>query len=145
MQAVLIALPDGPLIVAAGGIATGTQIASILTMGADGVVLGTRFLFTHECGWSPEKKEVLINADLSSTTRSLAFDEVNKTMGWPDKCDGRAIANKIMDDHKEGLALDERLQRFEESAAKGEKDRLVVWAGVGAGLTNEIKNAELRF
>lgn len=108
------------------------------------MVLGTRFLFTHECGWPPEKKSVLVEANLSSTTRSMAFDEVNKTMGWPDKCDGRAVANKIMDDYKEGLGLEERLQRFDEAATKGEKDRLVVWAGIGVGLTNEIKNAAVR-
>ncbi|KAJ3490688.1 hypothetical protein NLI96_g1250 [Meripilus lineatus] len=141
LQAVLTAIPNGPLIVAAGGIATGAQIASLLTMGADGVVLGTRFLFTHECGWSPAKKGVIVSADLSATTRNMAFDEVNKSMGWPEGCDGRAVANKIIDDQKEGLSLEERLKRFDESAAKGETDRLVVWAGIGVGLTKEIKNA----
>lgn len=144
LQAVLTAIPNGPLIVAAGGIATGAQIASLLTMGADGVVLGTRFLFTHECGWSPAKKGVIVSADLSATTRNMAFDEVNKSMGWPEGCDGRAVANKIIDDQKEGLSLEERLKRFDESAAKGETDRLVVWAGIGVGLTKEIKNAAVR-
>jgi nitronate monooxygenase len=46
-----------------------------------------------------------------------------------------------MDDVEEGLSLDERLRRFDESKEKGEDDRLVIWAGVGAGLTNEIMPA----
>lgn len=132
---------NGPLIVAAGGIATGAQIAALLAMGADGVALGTRLLFTHECGWSSDKKQVLVDADLNDTTRSMAFDEVNKTMGWPDKCDGRAISNHIIRDAEEGLGLHERMERFDASAKNGEKDRMVVWCGVGVGLTKEIKSA----
>ncbi|KAK7681533.1 hypothetical protein QCA50_015265 [Cerrena zonata] len=137
--AVIDALPNGPLIVAAGGIATGAQIAALLAMGADGVALGTRFLFTPECQMPEAKKQMLIDADLHSTTRGMAFDEVMKFFGWPKDCDGRAIRNKIVSDVEEGLTLEERTQRFQESAQKGEKDRLVVWAGVGVGLTNEIK------
>jgi len=142
VQAVLKAIPrNGPFIIAAGGISTGAQIAGLLTMGVDGVVLGTRFLFTPECTMPEDKRQVLLEADLNATTRSMAFDEVNRTMGWPDKCDGRAINNSIIKDSQQGLSLDERLKLYDESAKNGEKDRLVVWAGVGAGLTNEIKPA----
>ncbi|KAJ7654072.1 hypothetical protein DFH06DRAFT_1203584 [Mycena polygramma] len=131
----------GPLVVAAGGISTGAQIAALLTMGADGVVLGTRFLFTPECQYSPEKKEALIKADIGSTIRATAFDEVNRSNSWPPNCDGRAISNEIVHDWKAGLTLEERIAKVEESAAKGDDSRLVVWAGVGVGLTNEIKGA----
>ncbi|KAJ7779282.1 hypothetical protein B0H14DRAFT_3507849 [Mycena olivaceomarginata] len=107
----------GPLIVAAGGVSTGAHNASLLTMGADGVVLGTRFLFT------PESE----------------YNDVSRSNGRPLNCNGRTISNKIMDDYKAGLTLDERLEKFNESARDGDESRLVVWAGVGAGLTNEIK------
>ncbi|KAJ6589396.1 hypothetical protein B0H19DRAFT_1058416 [Mycena capillaripes] len=136
LQAVLTALPAGSLVVAAGGISSGAQIASLLTMGAHGVVLGTRFLFT------PEKKprsSALLRAGLDATVRTLAFDEVGRTMGWPDKHDGRGLRNKIIKDVEAGLSLEERLALFDESAQNGEEDRLIVWAGVGAGMTNEIK------
>ncbi|KAJ6513712.1 2-nitropropane dioxygenase [Mycena vitilis] len=134
--------PNGaPLVVAAGGISTGAQIAALLTMGADGVVLGTRFLFTPECQYSLEKKEALIQADIGSTLRATVFDEVNRSNSWPPNCDGRAISNEIVHDWKAGLTLEERIAKVEESAAKGDDSRLVVWAGVGVGLTNEIKGA----
>ncbi|KAF8188846.1 2-nitropropane dioxygenase [Mycena galopus ATCC 62051] len=132
---------SNPLIIAAGGISTGAQIAALLTQGADGVVCGTRFLFTPECAYIPAKKQAIINADLKATVRAMAFDEVGRTMGWPQKCDGRAIANGIMDDYKAGLSLEERLAKFDESARNGDDSRLVVWAGVGVGLTSEIKGA----
>ncbi|KAG6849924.1 hypothetical protein H0H93_003635 [Arthromyces matolae] len=142
--AVKRALPDGPLIVAAGGISTGEQIAALLTLGADGVVLGTRFLFTHECIYSSAQKEVLVRSGLNSTVRTLAFDEVGRTNFWPPKHDGRAVTNNIIRDVEEGLSLEERLKRFDESAASGDTSRLIIWAGVGTGLTNSITSARVR-
>ncbi|KAG6872179.1 hypothetical protein C0995_012244, partial [Termitomyces sp. Mi166 len=140
-QAVKTAIPKGPLIVATGGISTGSQIAALLTMGADGVALGTRFLFTTECIYSPEQKAVLIQAGLNATVRTLAFDEVFRTNMWPPKHNGRAIANQIIRDVEEGLSLDERIKKYDESAASGDISRLIVWAGVGVGLTNSITSA----
>lgn len=129
------------MIVAAGGVSTGSQVAALLTMGAAGVVLGTRFLFSTECIYPPEKKEILIQADLNATVRTLAFDEVGRTMGWPLNNDGRAIANDIIQDVKDGFDLEERLRKFDESAKNGDSSRLIVWAGIGVGLTDKISSA----
>jgi nitronate monooxygenase len=144
LQAVLTAIPDGPVVIAAGGVSTGAQIAALLTQGAAGVVLGTRFLFTPECQYSSAMKEVLVSSDFNATERSLVFDEVNQTMGWPEGINGRAIANDIVRDYLEGAVLDERVKRHDESKAKGEKNRLVIWAGIGAGMTNELKSTTVR-
>jgi len=134
IEAVKQAVPIGPLIVAAGGISTGAQIAGLLTIGVAGVILGTRFLFTHECVYSPTQKDALIKAGLTSSVRSLAFDEVGRTK-WPPNHDGRALANKIVEDEKEGLDYEARLKRYDESKAAGDLSRLIVWAGAGVGLT----------
>ncbi|KAJ6575599.1 2-nitropropane dioxygenase [Mycena vulgaris] len=139
LQAVLRDIQPGPFILAAGGISTGAQIASLLTMGADDAVLGTRFLFTPECEYSPAKKDVLAKAGLDATVRTLAFDEVGRTNGWPPNHNGRAISNEIMADLKAGLSLDERIERFDQSALNGDTSRLIICAGVGAGLTSDIK------
>ncbi|KAH8106282.1 2-nitropropane dioxygenase [Cristinia sonorae] len=142
VQSIKAALgPNGPPVLAAGAVTTGAQVAALLTLGADGVVCGTRFLFTPECCYTDAMKEVLVDADLQATKRSLCFDDAGRTNGWPPLHDGRAIANKIWDDFSEGLSMEERHKRFDASAAKGEKDRLVIWAGVGAGLVKEIKPA----
>ncbi|KAK7007650.1 Nitronate monooxygenase [Favolaschia claudopus] len=133
---------EKPLIMAAGAISTGAQIAGLLSMGADGVVLGTRFLFTPECSYGAAQKQALLDADHNSTARTAAFDEVLKLNNWPPNCNGRAISNKIIDDVKAGLGLEERIQKFEESKrSDSDTSRLVVWAGSGVGMTNEIKGA----
>lgn len=113
----------------------------MLTLGADGVLLGTRLLFTPESGYTPVQKEILLEADLDATRRGMCFDEVTHMMGWPPGIDGRAIANGIWRDYEAGLDLDERIRLFDAGRAAGEKERTLVWAGVGAGLTNEIKGA----
>ncbi|KAJ7579244.1 2-nitropropane dioxygenase [Mycena floridula] len=49
LQDILAVIPsDGPPIVAAGGITTGKDVARMLALGVHGVVLGTRFLYTHD-------------------------------------------------------------------------------------------------
>jgi nitronate monooxygenase len=143
LQAVLdeIKSNGGPLVLAAGGISTGAQIAALLTMGADGVVLGTRFLFTPESKYTDAQKKVLLQADLGATVRTLAYDEVGRTNGWPPNFNGRAISNEVMTDYKAGLSLEERIKKFDENSRNGDDSRLVIWAGVGVGLTSEINGA----
>src|SRR5262249_46086546 len=50
-------------VVAAGGIATGAQLAAALLMGAEGVLLGTRFLATAESPWPPSYKRAIVESD----------------------------------------------------------------------------------
>ena len=138
---VLAALPNGPPIVAAGGIATGAQVASVLALGASGALLGTRLLFTTECGYTPEQKELLKQAKLGSTKRGMCFDEVNRTLGWPAGVDGQALATGIWTDFEEGLSVEERQNLYDAGKASGNTERLLVWAGAGAGLTHEFKSA----
>ncbi|KAG6915436.1 hypothetical protein DXG01_011466 [Tephrocybe rancida] len=140
LQAVLHAIPSGPVILAAGGIATGTQSAAILVMGADGVVLGSRLLCTPECEYSNEMKQEILNAGLNATARSYAFDDAARTRFWPEGIDGRAIANDVLVDFEQGLDLDARLKKVDEAKAKGERSRIVVWAGAGIGFVNDEKD-----
>ncbi|KAJ7137033.1 hypothetical protein C8R44DRAFT_869117 [Mycena epipterygia] len=74
----------------------------------------------------------------------MAFDKVGRTNAWSPKCDGRGISNGIMDDYNVGLSIEERTEKFTESARTGDTSRLVIWAGVGAGLIDEIKGAATR-
>lgn len=140
LQAVLLAIPDGPPIVAAGGVTTGVQIAALLTMGAAGAVLGTRFLFTPECMFSDTMKSVLVEAGINSTARNDVFDEL-QGLAWPEGINGRAIANDLMTDYHNGIDLENRTKMYKDAQQKGDKDRLLIWAGVGAGLVNKIESA----
>jgi nitronate monooxygenase len=51
----------GKLLVAAGGIATGQQLASALVLGAQGASIGTRFIASEEAGVSNEYKNAILD------------------------------------------------------------------------------------
>ena len=55
-------------VIAAGGIYTGADIARMLSIGAAGVQLGTRFVATHECPAAPEFKQAYLAAKKSDVT-----------------------------------------------------------------------------
>lgn len=57
------AFPEIP-VVAAGGIATGASILSMLILGAQGVSIGTRFIASDEAGVSNDYKEGVVKAGM---------------------------------------------------------------------------------
>jgi nitronate monooxygenase len=65
-------------VAAAGGIADASGAAAMLTLGADAVVLGTRFLATEESHAHPYYKEKIIKASAEDTVRTILFGH-----GWP--------------------------------------------------------------
>jgi len=60
-------------VVAAGGIYDGRGIAMSLSLGAQAVWVGTRFVAAKEAGASPAHKEALLKATYDDTTRSLIY------------------------------------------------------------------------
>jgi len=66
------------LVLAAGGIADARGLAAALCLGADGVVMGTRFLATPEANAHPEYKARLVAASEEDTVRTILFGN-----GWP--------------------------------------------------------------
>ena len=65
-------------VVAAGGIADARGLVAALALGAEGVVLGTRFLATPEAGAHPVYKRKVIEATEEDTVRTTLFGH-----GWP--------------------------------------------------------------
>jgi len=75
-------------VIAGGGIYTGADIARILSIGASGVQMATRFVVTAECEAAPEFKAAYIAA------RPEDVIVIQSPMGLP----GRAIRNAFLDD-----------------------------------------------
>ena len=61
-------------VVAAGGLVHGSQIAAVLTQGAAGAWVGTRFIATEEASVGENYKRSIVEAEHDSTIRSLIFD-----------------------------------------------------------------------
>jgi NAD(P)H-dependent flavin oxidoreductase YrpB (nitropropane dioxygenase family) len=79
-------------LIAAGGIYTGEDIHKILSLGASGVQMGTRFVTTDECDASPAFKQAYIDAVSSD------IEIIKSPVGMP----GRAILSNFITKVREG-------------------------------------------
>ena len=80
-------------LVASGGIVDGRGAAAALALGAEGVVMGTRFLAAPETHVHAKYQEALLGVtDGGQTTiRSKLFDNLRGPNIWPYEYDGRSI------------------------------------------------------
>lgn len=78
VPAVLQAVAPLP-VVAAGGIATGRGLIAALGLGAEAVLMGTRFLASEESRASREYKQRVVRACAEDTVHITLFD-----LGWPE-------------------------------------------------------------
>jgi len=69
-------------VVAAGGIADGRGLAAVLALGAQGVLLGTRFLATDESPLHPNFKAAIVESD-GHDTELAAFPDTARGQLWP--------------------------------------------------------------
>lgn len=79
-------------VVASGGIGDGAGLARALSLGAQGVSLGTRFVATDEARAHPAYKQRVVEATAADTVYCTLFD-----IGWPD-APHRVIRNRVVED-----------------------------------------------
>ena len=123
-------------VVAAGGLVTGAQIAGVLTQGAAGAWIGTRFINTVESSVGPNYKQSIVEADHDSTIRSLLFDGLHV----------RQLQNRFTEVWigREDQMLGYPRQRVVQSpvrfaaAAADLKDQQALPAGQGSGLIRDV-------
>ena len=80
-------------VIAGGGIYTGEDIHNIMSLGADAVQMGTRFVTTEECDASEAFKQSYIDA------REEDIEIIQSPVGMP----GRAVHNSFLEKVKQGL------------------------------------------
>jgi NAD(P)H-dependent flavin oxidoreductase YrpB (nitropropane dioxygenase family) len=81
LGAVVDAVGDDVVVVAAGGIGSARAMAAALAAGAQAVRIGTRFVASAESGAHPDYKAALVAAGADETVLS---EEFGRTTGWPD-------------------------------------------------------------
>jgi len=69
-------------VLCAGGIADGRGLAGALALGAEGVLLGTRFLATHESPLHPNFKQAIVDSDGHDTVLTEIPDLAGQRV-WP--------------------------------------------------------------
>ncbi len=135
-------------LLASGGIVDGRGAAAAFSLGASGVVLGTRFLAAKETTVHPKYQAAVIRASDGgqSTVRAKLFDELKGPNMWPVDYDGRSLVTASYTDHVNGVKIDEIRERHTEALKEkdmgwGESNRATVWAGTGVGLVKAIQTA----
>ena len=138
------ALPHVP-VVAAGGIADGRGLAAALMLGAEGVMMGTRFYASREAAGHAEAKRRILAASGDDTARSIVFD-ISRRNVWPSPYNGRLIRNAHMDrwlGHEGELTrnIDAEAARYAAARAAGDFDTAGVIAGESTGLIHDLPGA----
>jgi NAD(P)H-dependent flavin oxidoreductase YrpB (nitropropane dioxygenase family) len=124
-------------VLAAGGIADGRGLAAALMLGAQGALLGTRFLATHEARGRGRSKDVILNALGSQTVASKFFDDVLGIV-WPGSV-VRTINHPLLEEwaarpQEWGLAAEQLKPALQAALASGD----FVLAGQSSGLIHDI-------
>lgn len=149
LTALLPAVRDlsGPeqILLAAGGLADGRGLAAALMLGADGVMLGTRFWASEEAEGSDAAKAALVRATGDQTLRSKVFD-VARNAQWPWQFTGRTVANAFArqwHDDLDGLRRNADRERARYDAADPDDYEIrVLIAGEALDLIGSIAPAE---
>ena len=120
-------------VLAAGGIADGRGIAAALMLGAQGAVVGTRFLATPEALIHANAKARVVASSGDDTLRTRVFDIV-RGRDWPKAFTGRAIRNAFTErwhgnEDKLARALPVEQPRFLDAMARGDMDNGLIFAG----------------
>ena len=133
-------------ILAAGGIATGEQMAGIMAMGADGAWCASVFLPTTEAETSENIKEKMVNASSSQTVRSKSRTGKHSRQlksAWTDAWEAKG-APEPLPMPLQTMVGEPALAIISKQATlghEGAKDLDTYWVGQGIGLVNETISA----
>jgi len=144
LPAVIDAVAPTPVL-AAGGIADGRGLAAALMLGAEGVLMGTRFYATREALGHDQAKQRLVEGQGDATQRTHVFDIV-RGYAWPTGHTGRALRNRFLEQwqgREDELArsLDTESPAFRAAATDGDYDWAMVWAGEAVDLIDSVPPA----
>ncbi|KAF2822967.1 inosine monophosphate dehydrogenase [Ophiobolus disseminans] len=137
-------------LVASGGIVDGRGVAAALALGAQGVVMGTRFLAAEEVIIHPKYQAAVLQARDGGqvTARSKLFDQLRGPSIWPEAYDGRSLAIQSHKDFVSGVSLESLRTTYKEAVGAEDKGydtdlrgRAAIWAGTGVGLVNNVESA----
>jgi nitronate monooxygenase len=132
-------------VVASGGIADGRGFAAAMVLGAEGVLMGTRFYASQEAQAHPAAKRRIVDAGGDDTVRSSVFDITRKNV-WPDPFTGRVLRNahaeRWLGREKELMEhAEEEARLYAEARERGDFDKAAVIAGEAVGLIHDVPPA----
>jgi NAD(P)H-dependent flavin oxidoreductase YrpB (nitropropane dioxygenase family) len=131
-------------VIAAGGIGDGRGLVAALALGAQGVIMGTRFVASMEAGSTPRHQKIVVGATADDTVFTDVFDIVDG-MTWPQGISGRVIRTPFTDEWhgREGDLAAQRGAILAESPIPNEAPERAQssYAGQSAGLVRHVQPA----
>ncbi len=133
------------LLMAAGGIADGRGLAAALALGADGVLMGSRFWAASEALTHPNHQAAAMTADGDGTIRQSATD-IARGYDWPAGFTARVLNNRFVQEWEyrpeahRAAAADLRAA-YQAHVAAGDPDKVGVWVGEATGLIHDVAPA----
>lgn len=122
-------------VIAAGGIAGGKQFLAALSLGAEGIQVGTKFLVANECTVHENYKKVILKAKDRSTVSTGNYT------GHPVRVIENKFAKQILDMEKVGAPKEEIEQlgtgKLRLAVVDGDVENGSVMAGQVAAMVNE--------
>jgi nitronate monooxygenase len=124
-------------VVTVGGISNGITLAAALALGADGVMMASRFIATKECEVHDNIKQELINRQEQDTTL------ITKSLGMQ----GRALKNKtvaeVLEVEARGGGIEELIpliagQKGQDAWVSGDVEAAPMYVGQSIGLIHDV-------
>ncbi|MDE1930853.1 MAG: nitronate monooxygenase [Alphaproteobacteria bacterium] len=136
--------PDA-MVVAAGGIADGRGLAAALTLGAEGVLVGTRFYASVESLAHDLAKARVVAASGDATLRTTIFDIV-RGYDWPKPYTGRALSNTFCgrwhgNEADLSARVTDEMKRYKAAVEAGDFSTAVIFAGEDVDLIDDAPPA----
>ena len=131
-------------VVTVGGIANGRTMAAAITLGAQGVMMATRFIATKECQVHENIKQELIRRQEFETTL------YGKTLGLQGRGLKTKVIEQVLEIEKRGGGLDELIplisgQRVKEAWEDGKVDHAPLMVGQSIGLIHDVPTCQELF
>jgi nitronate monooxygenase len=128
-------------VLAAGGIADHRGYEAAMALGADGVLVGTRFIAADESLATPRAKERIVQTDGDATIRTTVFDVV-RGYDWGG-ITGRALRNKFIAKwHGNERALQENIlqerKAYFAAVERQDYDTALIFAGEAVDLIDSV-------
>jgi len=124
-------------VVAAGGIADGRGLAAALTLGAQGVQMGTRFACSQECIAHPAYKQAIVDASDRSTIIS------GQSTGYSVRSLENKLTREFIDKEKSGVSIEQIIEfgvgRVRMGLIEGDLEGGTLLAGQISGMIKEVK------
>ena len=125
-------------VIAGGGIVDGRGMAAVLSLGAEAVYLGTRFIATEECPAHQNIKQAILEANDTGTLAVSGLPGMLRALKTP-------LMERCFQLEASGGSLEEITELYHSGYLKGMLDGETIEGtfvcGAGAGLIKEIKKA----